>query len=142
MHLFLCWCWGSTLEGVSLPWQGWDSLSQSGLPCHSCYTNNNPPYAGRRSSGEGLHIYSTVLGPVGRETPRPLGLMVGSIIWSPSLLMPRFGPRWSTNPLWLLWLLWALTLHLTLHLLHNPGLLHQSSEILDGQESTITRISP
>jgi len=35
----------------------------------------------------------------------------------------------------LLWLLWALTFHLTLHLLHNPGLLHQSSEILDGQES-------
>jgi len=79
-----------------------------------------------------IALYSTLLR---RETPRPLRLMVGSIIWPPPLLVPRSGPRWSTNPLWLLWLLWTLTFHLPLHLLHNPGLLHQTSEILDGQGS-------
>jgi len=70
-----------------------------------------------------------------RKPPRPLRLMVGSIIWSPSLLMSRLGPRWSTDPLRRLWLLWALTFHLTLHLLHHLGLLHQSGKILDGQGS-------
>jgi len=68
-----------------------------------------------------------------RKAPRPLRLMVRSVIWSPPLLMPRLGPRWSTDPLRWLWLLWALTFHLTLHLLHHPGLLHQSGKILDGQ---------
>ena len=65
-----------------------------------------------------------------REVLRPLGLMVGSIIWFPPLLMPRFGPRWSTNPLMLLW---ALSLYLILHLFHYSGLLHQSCKVLDGQ---------
>jgi len=49
--------------------------------------------------------------------------------------MPRLGPRWSNDPLRRLWLLWALTFHLALHLLHHPGLLYQSGEILDGQGS-------
>jgi len=70
-----------------------------------------------------------------RKAPRPLRLMVGSIIWSPPLLMSGLGPTWSTNPLRRLWLLWALTFHLTLHLLHHLGLLHQSGKILDGQRS-------
>jgi len=70
-----------------------------------------------------------------RKAPRPLRLMVGSIIRSPPLLMSGLGPRRSTDPLRRLWLLWALTFHLTLHLLHHPGLLHQSGKILDGQGS-------
>jgi len=70
-----------------------------------------------------------------RKAPRPLRLMVGSIIRSPPLFMSGLGPRWSTDPLRRLWLLWALTFHLTLHLLHHPGLLHQSGNILDGQRS-------
>jgi len=61
--------------------------------------------------------------------------MVGPIIWSPPLLVYGLGPRWSTNPLKQLWLLWALAFHLTLHLLHYPGLLHQSGKVLDGQGS-------
>jgi len=77
-----------------------------------------------------ITLYSALLG---RETLRPLGLMVRSIIWPPPLLMPRFGPRWSTNPLWLLGLLWALAFYLTFHILHHSGLLHQSGQILDGQ---------
>jgi len=40
-------------------------------------------------------LYSTLLG---RKTPRPLGLMVGSIIRSPPLLMSRLRPRCSTVP--------------------------------------------
>jgi len=60
---------------------------------------------------------------------------VGSIIRPLPLLMSGLGPRWSTNPLRRLWLLWALTFHLTLHLLHHPGLLHQSGKVLDGQGS-------
>jgi len=69
------------------------------------------------------------------KAPRPLRLMVGSIIRSPPLLMSGLGPRWSTDPLRQLWLLWALTFHLTLHLLHHPGLLHQSGKVLGGQGS-------
>jgi len=57
---------------------------------------------------------------LGRKTPRPLGLVVGHIVRFPPLLMPLFGPRWSTNPR----VLWALTFYLVLHLLHHPGLLH------------------
>jgi len=79
-----------------------------------------------------ITLYSALLG---RETPRPLGLMVGSIIWPPPLLMSRFGPRWSTNSLWLLGLFWALAFYPTFHLLHHPGLLHQSGKVLDGQGS-------
>ena len=44
--------------------------------------------------------------------------------------MSGLGPRWSINPLRLLG---SLTLYLILHLLHYPGLLYQSSNILDGQ---------
>ena len=51
------------MEGVSLPWQGWDSLSQSGLPCHSCCTYGNPPYVDKRSSVGVLHMCITELGP-------------------------------------------------------------------------------
>jgi len=72
---------------------------------------------------------------LGRETPRPLGLMVGSVIRPPTLIMPRFGPIWSTNPLRLMWLLWSLAFHLTFHLLYHSGLLHQSDKVLDGQKS-------
>jgi len=39
------------LEGVSLPWQGWDSPSQSDLPCHSCCAYGNPLYADKHTSG-------------------------------------------------------------------------------------------
>jgi len=67
-----------------------------------------------------------------RKAPRLLRLMVGSIIQSPLLLMPGLGPRRSTDPLRRLW---ALTFHLTLHLLHHSGLLHQSGKVLDGQGS-------
>jgi len=40
-----------------------------------------------------ITLYSALLE---RETARPLRLMVRSVIWV------VFGPRWSTNPLWLL----------------------------------------
>jgi len=70
-----------------------------------------------------------------RKAARPLRLRVGSIIWSSPLLMFGLKPRWSTNPLRRLWLLWTLTFHLMFHLLHHPGLLHQSGKILDGQRS-------
>jgi len=66
-------------------------------------------------------LHSTLLR---REAPRPLRLMVGSIIRSPPLLMSQLGPRWSTNPVWLMWLLWALTFYFTLHLLHHSSLLY------------------
>jgi len=46
-----------------------------------------------------ITLYSALLG---RETPRPLRLMVRSVIWPPPLLMSGFRPRWSTNLLWLL----------------------------------------
>jgi len=65
-----------------------------------------------------------------RKTPRPLRLMNRSVIQSPPLVMSGLGPRWSTNPLRLLR---PRTLYLILHLLHYPGLLHQSGKILYGQ---------
>jgi len=37
-----------------------------------------------------ITLYSALLG---RETPKPLRLVVRSIIWPPSLLMSGFGPR-------------------------------------------------
>jgi len=86
----------------------------------------------RVGSSTCITLHSTLLR---RKTPRPLRLMVGPIVRSPPLLMTEPGPRWSTYPLRRLWLLWALTFHLTLHLLHHPGLLYQSDEVLDGQGS-------
>jgi len=74
-----------------------------------------------------IALDSTLLG---RKTPRPLRLMVRSVVWSPPLVMSGLGPRWSTNPLRLLR---SLAVHLILHLLYYPGLLDQSSKILDGQ---------
>jgi len=68
-----------------------------------------------------------------RKAPRPLRLMVWSIIRSLPLLMSGLGSRWSTDPLRRLWVLWALTFHHALHLLHHSGLLYQSDKILDGQ---------
>ena len=93
-------------------------------PTVTLHTWTSTPQVG---SSTYITLNSTLLK---RKAPRPLRLMVGSIIRSPSLLMSRPGPRWSTDPLrWLR----PLTLHFVLHLLHYPGLLHQSGKILDGQ---------
>jgi len=43
-----------------------------------------------------IALYPTLLR---RKVPRPLRLMVRSVIWSPLLLMFGLGPRWSTYPL-------------------------------------------
>ena len=64
------------------------------------------------------------------KSPRPLMLMVRSVVWSPPLVMYGLEPRWFTNPMRLLR---PLTLYLILHLLHYPSLIHQSSKILYGQ---------
>ena len=57
------------LEGMLLPYQGWDNPSQSGPPCHSCCIYGSPSCVGKRSSDEDLHIYSTGLDLVGEEEP-------------------------------------------------------------------------
>jgi len=98
-------------------------------PTVTLYTRTSIP---RVRSSTCVTLHSTLLR---RKTPRPLRLMVWSIIRSTPLLMSGPGPRWSTYPLWRLWLLWALAFHLPLHLLHHPGLLHQSGKVLDGQGS-------
>jgi len=111
----------STLEGLSLPLQGWAVLPKvaflaiivaSAVALHV--------WAGTPQMWvpTNVALHSTLLG---RKTPRPLRLMVRSVIWSPLLIMSGLGPRWSTNPLRLLR---PLTLYLILHLLHYSGLLH------------------
>jgi len=93
-------------------------------PTITLHTGTSVPRVG---SSTCVTLHSTLLR---RKTPRPLRLMRRSVIRSPPLVMSGFGPRWSTNPLRLLR---PLTLYLILHLLHYPGLLHQSGKILDGQ---------
>jgi len=63
-----------------------------------------------------------------RRLPRPLRLEMGPSVRLPPLLVPVSGPRWSSQSL----LGWVLSLHLYLHLLHDPCLLHQGGKILDG----------
>ena len=74
-----------------------------------------------------------------RETPRPLVLVMRSVIRLPPLLMPRFGPRWSTYPLRLLW---ALTFYLIFHLLHHSAFSTSAAKSLMENGATFRRISP
>jgi len=127
-----CCCPGKV--GIVLPKVAF--LATVVAPAVTLYTWTSAPQVGYSTY---VTLNSTLLR---RKAPRPLRLMVGSIIWSPPLLMSGLGPRWSTNPLRRLWLLWALTFHLTFHLFHHPGLLHQSGKILDGQGSHHQRMSP
>ena len=76
---------------------------------------------------------------LGRKAPRPLRLMVRSVIRLSPLLVPCLGPRWSTYPLRLLW---ALTFYFIFHLFHNSGFLHQCAKSLMDNGATINRISP
>jgi len=62
---------------------------------------------------------------LGRRLPR---LEMGPRVGFPPLFMPVPGSRWSSHSL----LVWALSLHLHLHLLHDPSLLHQGCKVLDG----------